>query len=87
MTGFFAGAMVVVNQGAEAMGFTTDDGDHEGKAERPGADEGLRCAADSEPDGERVLQRARVDALAGERGAMLAGPVDVIGFAKSEEEV
>ncbi len=31
--------------------------------------------------------RARVDALAGERGAMFAGPVDVGALAKGEEEV
>ena len=33
------------------------------------------------------MQGARVDALAGERGAMLAGPVDVGVLAEGEEEV
>ena len=58
-----------------------------GRPRIAGADEGLRCAAYAEPDGERILQRARIDALAGEGGAMLAGPVDVGVFADGEEEV
>ena len=78
---------VDVDEGAEAMRLAADDGDHERKAEHAGAGEGLRRAAHAEPDGERVLDGARVDALAGERGAMFAGPVDVGAFAQGEEEV
>ncbi len=44
-------------------------------------------ASYAEPDGERVLERAREDALAGECGAMFAGPGDVGVFAEGEEEV
>ncbi len=64
--GSVAGALacfaVDVDEGTEAMRLAADDGDHEGKAEHAGADEGLRRAADAEPDGERVL-----DAGAGRR--------------------
>lgn len=87
MAGAAAGFAVEVDEGAEAVGFAADNGDHEGEAEGSGAGEGLRCAADAEPDGERVLERAGEDALSGERGAMLAGPVDVGVFADVEEEV
>src|SRR6202012_2384609 len=68
-------------------GFAADDGDHEREAEHARAGEGLRRATYAEPDGKRVLQRTREDSLAGERGAMLAGPVNVVGLAKSEEKV
>ena len=37
--------------------------------------------------GSGILQRARVDALSGKSGAMLAGPVDVGVLAEGEEEV
>ena len=67
VAGAFAGFAVEIDEGAEAVGLAADDGDHEWKAEHAGADEGFRRAAYAEPDGERILQRARVDALAGER--------------------
>jgi hypothetical protein len=87
VAGALAGFAVEVDEGAEAVGFAADDRDHERQAEYAGADKRLRSAAYAEPDGERVLQGARVDALSGERGAVLAGPVDVGGFAQGEEEV
>ena len=82
VAGALAGFAVEVNERAEAMGLAADDGDHERKAEDAGADEGFGRATDSQPDGERVLQGAGVDTLASERGAVLAGPVDVGGFAQ-----
>ena len=87
VAGALAGFAVEVDEGTEAVRLAADDGDHKRKAECAGANEGLRGAAYSQPDGERVLQGARVDALSGECGAMLAGPVDVGGFAEGEEEV
>ena len=68
VAGAGAGFAVEVDEGTEAVGLAADDGDHEGQAEHAGADEGLGRAAYSEPDGERVLEGARVDALSGERG-------------------
>jgi len=47
VAGALAGFAVEVDEGTEAVGLAADDGDHEGKAEDAGADEGLRCAADS----------------------------------------
>ena len=82
-----AGLAVQVDEGAEAMGFAANDGDHEREAEGSGAGEGLRCSADAEPDGEWILERPGEDALAGEGRAMLAGPVDECVLAEVEEEV
>ena len=87
VAGASAGFAIEVDEGAEAVGFAADDGDHERKAEHAGADEGLGCTAYSEPDGEGILYGAGVDALAGERRAMPAGPVDFGVFAEGEEEV
>ena len=83
----FAGFAVEIDEGAETVGFAADDGDHEGKAEVAGANEGFGGSTYSQPDGQRVLQRTRVNALACERGAMSAGPVDPGIFAELEEEV
>jgi hypothetical protein len=87
VSGAVTGFAVEVDEGSEAAVFAADDGDHEGKAEGSGAGEGCGCAANGDPDGEGVLDGARVDALAGEGGAMFAGPGDVDVFAEIEEEV
>ena len=87
VAGLFACFAIEVDERAKAVGFAADDGDHERKAEDAGADEGFGCAAYSQPDGKGVLQGAREDALAGERSTVFAGPVDVVRFAQSEEEV
>jgi len=42
-------------------------------------------AADADPDGQRILQRTRVDGLAGEWRAVLAGPFDVRILADGQE--
>src|ERR1700733_6768853 len=82
-----AGFAVEIDEGAEAAVLAADDGDHEGETQEAGAGEGRRGATDADPNGQWVLQWARIDALAGEGGAMLAGPVDVVAFADLEEEV
>ena len=87
VTGAFAGFAVEVDEVAKTMGLAADDRDHERKTEDTGADEGFRRATDAEPDGERVLQWARVDALPGERGPVFAGPMDVGVLAEGKKEV
>ena len=52
VAGAFAGFAVEVDEGAEAVGFAADDGDHERKTEGSRACEGLRRAAYSQPDRE-----------------------------------
>ena len=55
--------------------------------EHAGADKGGGRATDADPYGQRILQRARVDGLAGERRAVLAGPFDVCVRADGEEQI
>lgn len=59
----------------EASGFTADDGNHERESEHSGANERFGRAADTDPDRQRILQRAGVDCLTCESGAVFAGPV------------
>ena len=87
VAGAVAGFAVEVDEGAEAVVLSADDGDHERETEEAGAGERLRSATDAEPDGEGVLEGAGIDALAGEGCTVFAGPVEVGGFADFEEEV
>ena len=87
MAGAATGLAVEVDQRAEARRLAADDRDHERQPERAGADEGLRCSADADPDRERVLQRPGEDALAGERWPVLSGPGDLHLLADAEQEV
>lgn len=87
MPGGGSGFPIEIDERAEASGLTADDGDHQRQAECAGADERLGGAADADPNGQRVLQRTRIDALAGERGAVAAGPRDVFVGADLQEEI
>ena len=87
MAGAAAGLAVEVDQRAEARRLAADDRDHERQPEGSGADEGLGCSADADPDRERVLQRSGEDALAGERWAVPSGPRDLRLFADAQQEV
>src|SRR5713101_7825143 len=75
MTGATTSLAVEVYERAEAPRLTADDGHHKRKSEHACTNERFRSAADTDPDRQRILQRARVDCLAGKRGAVFAGPV------------
>ena len=81
------GMTIAVYQGREAMGLAADDRDHQRQAEPAGASEGTGCAADTEPNRKRVLERARVDSLPGECRAMLARPVNVRVLADVQKQI
>ncbi len=81
------GAAVQLGERREALRLAADDRERHRQAERAGAHDRLRRAADRDPHGQRVLQRARVDALAVERRAVAAGPRDVLGLAQLEQEL
>ncbi len=68
---------VEVYEGAEAPWLTADYGHHQRKSKHARTNERFGRAADTDPNGQRILQRARVDCLAGKRGAVFAGPVDL----------
>ena len=61
------GAAVQLGERREALRLAADDRERHRQAERAGAHDRLRRAADRDPHGQRVLQRARVHALAVER--------------------
>ena len=87
MPGAAAGLAVGVDEKAESFRFTTDDSHHERQPEHAGADKGSGRATDADPYGQRILQRARVDGLAAERRAVLAGPFDVCVRADGEKQI
>jgi hypothetical protein len=61
--GLGAGAAVEVDQRGELARLAADDRHHQRQSQQPCAHERLRRAADADPDRQRVLDRARVDAL------------------------
>jgi len=75
MTGAAPGLAVEVYEWAEASRLAADYCHHKRKSEHACANERFRSAADSDPYGQRFLQRARVDCLAGKSRAVFAGPV------------
>src|SRR5258707_7416856 len=87
MTGATPSLAIEVYKRPEASGLTADDGDHERKSEHSCANERFGRAADTDPYGERILQRARVDCLAGKGGAVFAGPVHLRTCPDLEEKL
>src|ERR1700687_2268570 len=85
VAGAAASLAISIDERAESFGFATDDGNHERQPKHAGADERSGGTADADPDGQRILQRTRVDRLAGEWRAVLAGPFDVRILADGEE--
>jgi hypothetical protein len=59
MTGAASRFTVKIYKRTEASGLTADDGNHERKSEHSCANERFGRAADTDPYGERILQRAR----------------------------
>src|SRR5881409_2962708 len=87
MSTALGGFPIQVDERTEAMRLTADDRDHQRKPERPGADERFRRAADAQPDREWVLHRPRVDTLAAQGRAVLAGPVHMLLLPDLQEQV
>src|SRR5882757_7109035 len=91
LVGRMAGAQtrlaVTLDQRPEPVRFASDDRDHQRQTELPGANEGGGCAADTERYRKRILQRARVNSLAGEWGAMLARPVHMRFLADLQKQI
>src|SRR5947209_9116481 len=68
---------VAIDQWPKTVRFPADDGDHYWEPEHAGANKRAGCASDTEPNRQRILQRARINSLSGECRAMLARPVHV----------
>src|SRR3977135_553325 len=87
VAGTETGLAVTIDQRPEAVRLAADDRDHQGQPEGAGANKGSWRASDSEPDGQRLLQRARVNALASQGRAVLARPMDMRGLADLQKEI
>jgi hypothetical protein len=68
---------VKIDERPKSLGFSADDRNHQGKSERPGANERFGSAAAADPNGRWILERTRIDGLSCERSAVLACPVNV----------
>src|SRR6266404_3035667 len=77
MPGAATGFAVAIDQWPEPVRLAADDRHHQRQSERAGTNEGAGGAADTEPNRQRVLERARVNSLPGEWRAMLPRPVDM----------
>src|SRR5258706_4716546 len=78
---------IQVDKGTEPFGFATDDSDHKRQSKHTGTSERFWGAADTNPNGQRVLQRTRVDRWAGHRRPVSASPVNVRVLANLEEQI
>src|SRR6266404_2575636 len=87
MAGAQTGLAVTIDQRTEPMRLAADDRDHQRQTERAGANEGARRAADTEPNRQRILERARVNPLPGEGCAVLARPVNMRVLANVQKQI
>src|SRR6266850_7999215 len=81
------GLAVTIDQWPKPVRLSSDDRDHQRQPECAGASEGTRRAADTEPNRQRVLERARVDSLPGECRAVLARPVNMHVLANVQKQI
>src|SRR6266478_8472929 len=87
MTGAASSLAVEIYERAEALRLTADYGHHKRKSEHACANEGFGGAADTDPYRQRILQRARVDCLAGKSRAVFAGPVHLRACPDFQEKI
>src|ERR1700674_1163535 len=87
MTGAAPSLTVEVYEWAEAFRLTADYGHHKRKSEHTCTNEGFGGAADPDPYRQRILQRARVDCLAGKSRAVFAGPMHLRACPYLEEKI
>ena len=81
------GLAVTIDQRPKPVRLASDDRDHQRQPECAGASEGTRRAADTEPNRQRVRERARVNSLPGECRAVLARPVNMNVRANLQKQV
>src|SRR5918998_2290286 len=87
VAGLARGLAVEPGEGREALGLAADDRDRQRQAKHRGADHRLRRPADGDPDRQRVLDRARVDAGIVERRAVGARPRNALGLAQPQQQL
>jgi len=87
MAGARTSPVVAIDQRPEAVRLAADDRDHQRQSERAGANKRAGRAADTEPNRQRVLQRARINSLASEWRAVFARPVNVRVLADVQKQI
>src|SRR2546423_14582045 len=78
---------VTIDQWPEPVRLAADDRDHQRQPERAGANEGTGRAADTEPNRQRILKRARGHSPPSEGRAGLARPVDTHVAAEVHKQI
>ena len=78
---------IKLHQWRKARGRAADDGDHQGRANYPGAGDRAGLAADRDPHRQRLLQWARINRGVVQCRAMSPGPVDALGVAQREQQL
>src|SRR6266705_1038055 len=78
---------VAIDQWPEAVRFPADDRNHQWEPEHAGANKRAGRASDTEPNRQRVLQRARINSLPGKWRAVFARPVNVGVLANIQKQI
>src|SRR6266446_10833252 len=78
---------VAVDQRPKTVRLAADDRDHQWEPEHAGANKRAGCASGTEPNRQRVLQRARINSLSGEWRAVFARPVNVRVLADLQKQI
>src|SRR5579864_4126103 len=68
---------VKIDQGPKSLWLSANNCDHHRKPERASTSERFGCAADTDPNGQWILERTRIDRLSRERGAVPPCPVNL----------
>src|SRR6266481_2187417 len=87
MAGAQTSPAVAIDQRPEAVRLAADDRDHQRQPEGAGTNERAGRAADTKPNRQRVLERARVNSLPIECRAVLARPVDMRVLADVQKQI
>ncbi len=78
---------IEIEQRRETGRFAADNRKRKRQAQHAGADDGLRCAANRDPDRQFVLIGARIDATVADGRPVVARPRHTLTLPKSEKQV
>src|SRR6202011_529381 len=87
MSGAQTSLAVAIDQRPKPERLAANDRNHQRQSEHAGANKGARRASDPEPNRQRVLKRAWVNSLPGERSAVPARPLDMRVLANLQKQI
>jgi len=76
VTGAAPSFAVKIDQGPKSLGFSANDGDHQGSPSVPARTNDSEFR-DTDPNGQRILERTGIDRLSRKRSAVPARPVNM----------